>query len=95
MTRSLGDFNQQPDIQQLYESQRRRRQERRRPPETYITEPVPIAPAQQYAGERPCRCGSMDFIISKGKGPHAAGLSCSRCGRFSRWLSRAHFGAPA
>jgi len=44
---------------------------------------------------RPCRCGSVLFTVMPGVGPHVAQLRCDSCGVGGRWLSRAHFGAPA
>jgi hypothetical protein len=70
------------------------------PPEPYISPVAPPAPAQrpkrrprQVLGqvtrdERPCRCGSTDFIIGQGKGPHVARLMCKACGRLRRWIGR-------
>jgi hypothetical protein len=45
---------------------------------------VPLVPTQSP----PCKCGSTEFIIGKGKGPHAAKLCCSKCGRLRRWVGR-------
>jgi hypothetical protein len=63
---------------------------------------VPLVPAQRpkrkrldhiVAGpitvnEMPCRCGSTEFIIGPGKGPHVGALRCSCCGKLRRWLGR-------
>jgi hypothetical protein len=38
--------------------------------------------------EAPCRCGSTQFIIGQGKGPHVARLMCKGCGRLRRWIGR-------
>jgi hypothetical protein len=38
---------------------------------------------------RTCRCGSTDFIVMPGVGPHAAQLRCNECGSGGRWLGRA------
>jgi hypothetical protein len=36
---------------------------------------------------RPCiHCGGEQFLITLGRGPHAAGLTCLGCGRRGRWL---------
>jgi hypothetical protein len=37
---------------------------------------------------RPCPCGSRNFTIHNGVGPHAGQLICNSCGRGGRWLSR-------
>ena len=44
---------------------------------------------------RPCGCGGIMFTVTPGVGPHIAQLVCDACSRGGRWLSRAHFGAPA
>jgi hypothetical protein len=36
----------------------------------------------------PCPCGSSQFIVEKGSGPHAAHLRCADCARRGRWMSR-------
>jgi hypothetical protein len=41
---------------------------------------------------RRCRCGSANFTVIEGIGPHAAQLQCDRCGLGGRWLARHHFG---
>jgi hypothetical protein len=40
------------------------------------------------SAEKPCRCGSAEFVIGSGKGPHAAKLCCASCGRFQRWVGQ-------
>ena len=40
---------------------------------------------------RPCRCGSILFVIEPGVGPHHAQLVCSGCAARGRWLSRYRF----
>jgi hypothetical protein len=41
---------------------------------------------------RQCRCGSINFTIMPGVGPHLAQLVCEGCHLGGRWLSRQHFG---
>jgi hypothetical protein len=41
---------------------------------------------------RRCRCGSENFTIIEGIGPHAAQLRCDSCGLGGRWLARQFFG---
>jgi hypothetical protein len=87
VSRTFGRFN--STMHDVYAEQRRQREERRaRQAEPFISEPIPLAPMQQSAGEQPCRCGSADFTVGEGAGPHAARLTCSRCGRFRRWIGR-------
>ena len=38
--------------------------------------------------DRHCDCGAMVTVIVEGKGPHAAALECSDCGRFRQWVPR-------
>ena len=38
-------------------------------------------------GDRTCKeCGSVEFHITEGKGPHRAGLYCLHCEQFKGWL---------
>src|SRR5262245_348634 len=37
---------------------------------------------------RRCRCGSENFTVMEGIGPHAAQLRCDHCGLGGRWLAR-------
>ena len=37
---------------------------------------------------RACQCGSHEFRIEPGQGPHLAGLRCSNCGIHAGWLPR-------
>jgi hypothetical protein len=39
---------------------------------------------------RKCNCGSTEFIVGPGTGPHVAALRCGGCGRGGRWLSKAY-----
>jgi hypothetical protein len=73
--------------------------------------PAPARPAQPWwsgmvEGEkvectdsagvfRKCSCGSTEFIVGPGKGPHLASLRCDGCGRGGRWLGKAYFAEPA
>jgi hypothetical protein len=41
---------------------------------------------------RRCRCGSENFTVIEGIGPHAAQLRCDCCGLGGRWLARHNFG---
>ena len=41
---------------------------------------------------RRCRCGSENFTVMEGIGPHPAQLRCESCGLGGRWLARQHFG---
>ena len=41
---------------------------------------------------RRCRCGSENFTVMEGIGPHAAQLRCECCGLGGRWLARHNFG---
>ena len=34
------------------------------------------------------RCAGSVSAIGEGKGPHAAKVTCSDCGRFIQWLSK-------
>lgn len=37
----------------------------------------------------PCPgCGSHQFVLTPGKGPHAAALYCADCDRFHSWMSK-------
>ena len=37
-------------------------------------------------------CGEEEYpVVGDGKGPHAASLSCSSCGRHIAWMSKADF----
>jgi hypothetical protein len=38
---------------------------------------------------RSCRCGSTQFTIEPGKGPHAFHLRCAACSRGGMWMTRA------
>jgi ssDNA-binding Zn-finger/Zn-ribbon topoisomerase 1 len=39
--------------------------------------------------DSPCpRCNGTEGKIQTGTGPHAAKLECSRCGRFTKWISK-------
>lgn len=65
------------------------------PRDCHVTDPIPIAPAQrpQATAEPSCRCGATSFTTKPGPfGPHAAKQVCAGCGRFVRWLARAHSG---
>jgi ribosomal protein L37E len=59
----------------------------------------PLVPGQQPQAhtEPSCRkCGSTSFATKPGPfGPHAAKQACAGCGRFVRWLSRAHLAEDA
>jgi len=44
---------------------------------------------------RPCHCGSEDFVVAPGVGPHRAQLKCQYCRRGGRWLSRFLLEEPA
>ena len=42
---------------------------------------------------KPCgHCGCVAFKVAPGKGPHAAALYCTGCGRFGAWLSKREAG---
>ena len=53
---------------------------------------------------RPCQCGEGVAVVGSSKGPHHAGVVCSRCGVHRVWLSGTtsafldaileHFGRP-
>lgn len=46
-------------------------------------------PARVVERAKPCpACGSVQFEVEPGKGPHAAHLRCHACGRGGFWLSR-------
>jgi hypothetical protein len=69
--------------------------------------PAPaIVPAQNFVGLqigsavtctdgtgrfRRCACGSTNFVVAPGAGPHAAQLQCNQCVRGGRWLRRCYF----
>lgn len=41
--------------------------------------------------EEQCKsCGSVYATVSEGKGKHAARLDCMYCGKFNKWMSKAH-----
>jgi hypothetical protein len=52
----------------------------------------------------PCRCGGMTAVIGSSRAMHAAALTCTACGRFTRWMPETaltfiaqtvqHFGPP-
>jgi hypothetical protein len=91
--RTIGDFSSEWRKQSGVPELARR-------PETFVMEPVPIAPTErplrlndtvacdQPTGVfRPCACGCTTFTVQEGKGPHAAQLTCDHCRRGGRWLS--------
>jgi hypothetical protein len=50
-----------------------------------------IACAGRFGPFRSCdSCGSTEFVVEPGAGPHAAGLRCDRCGARGRWLPRTY-----
>lgn len=41
------------------------------------------------AARNPCKvCGSTWFLLKPGKGPHALGMCCNKCGGNSRWIPK-------
>lgn len=48
-----------------------------------------LEPTQQTVSIAPCRsCGATEAIEIPGSGPHYAGLKCSNCGRWIKWLGK-------
>jgi endogenous inhibitor of DNA gyrase (YacG/DUF329 family) len=46
-------------------------------------------PFESFEIDEDCpACGSDSHRVSVGKGPHAAMVRCSKCDRWSRWMSK-------
>jgi hypothetical protein len=97
MSKTYGDFwsgwrgPEQPELPLAHESI----------PPTSATDAPPLHPSTDTQGLstgqhivcdqptgvfRPCLCGSTNYTIRDGVGPHRAQLICDGCGRGGRWL---------
>lgn len=55
---------------------------------------IPPPESVDLAAEACVRCGSVEFEIHPGRGPHAGRKECAECGTFIKWVSKSEMRAP-